>query len=224
MSLASSRTGSMISLDLEGDVTVRHVLDNLAGRRGVTAVVRAINRAATHARAEAGREIPKKVQFRPAYLRERIEIRQARTDRPEAYILARRRGTLLSRFPYRAVQTTKVGQGRKRSGGGIQVTIKTGRPAKVLKSAFLVRLRSGRADGAGAVGIAVRNEVLKRLGIRAESEGGHGRRRYSVLHTTSVHDVYRDALPGIAGRITPFLQRQLLHELEFELNRSRRSR
>jgi hypothetical protein len=86
-----------------------------------------------------------------------------------------------------------------------------------------VRLKSGRDAGAGRFGIAVRNSVLARLGLKSEAEGGSGARRYSVLHTSSVHDVYSDLLPSLARGATPFLQRQLMHELQYELNRLRRA-
>src|SRR5690242_2964117 len=215
--LTTSGRGSLIDIDLDGDVLVRHVLDNLP-RRGLHAVVRSINRTATHVKTGAVREIAQRKRFKAAYLRERIEIRNARADRPEAFILARRRGTLLSRFPYRAMRA-----GKNRRGGGIQVAVKTGAPATVLRSAFLVRLRSGKEAGVGPMGIAVRNTVLARLGIKPESEGGSGSRRYSILHTSSVHDVYSDVLPQLALTATPFLHRQLMHELQYELNRLRRA-
>lgn len=233
MSIGTSRSGAtLISFDLENDVTVRHILDNLP-QRGLQAVVRALNRTATFVRADAVREIPRFKRLKPSYIRQSIDIRNARVDRPEAYIFARRRGTQLSRFPFKqvkaAVSSLKTTAraplaGRRKlrvnqRNAGIQVQIKTDGPAKIMRSAFLINLRGGNK------GIAVRLEVLRRLGLTwsPSEEGGSGRRRFAVLHTSSVHDVYSDVLPDIATRVIPFLKTQLLHELEFELDRLRRA-
>jgi hypothetical protein len=203
-----------LSVDLEGDAVVQHFVRELP-RRAPRAIARAFNRSIVHARAQAIPAIRQLRNLKPGYLRERLEILRATAARVEARLVAPRRGTLLSRFPFRQLRATytplrgkKAGRTVKRK-AGIQVEIRPGRP-EILPGAFLVPLRRGNVAAAGGLGVALRP--------------AGSRRHFEVLHSTSVHDVLGDVLEPVAERMRPFLTRQLLHELEFEVGRlSRRS-
>jgi hypothetical protein len=204
---------AFLDIDMEGDALVQHFLRELP-RRAPAAISRAFNRTIVHARQLALPAMQAKRALKTGYLRERIEIRRATPANVEARLRAPRRGTLLSRFPFRQVYSNWRVRGgftektRKRNKAGIQVEIKPGR-VEILRGGFLVPLKRGTVAGAGGMGIAIR-------------EPGQ-RKRFEVLHSTSVHDVLGDVLPETAERMRPFLTRQLLHELEYEIARLRRS-
>lgn len=212
---------SFLSVDLEGDVVVQHVLREIP-KRAPYAIARTFNRAIVHGRKLAIPAMQALRNLKTGYLRDRIEVRRASPANLEARLVAPRRGTLLSRFPFRQLYSTasmlrgttsrgvRVNYGvKRRLKAGIQVEIKPGR-LEILRGAFLVPLKRGKVAGAGGLGIAIR-------------EKGQGR-RFEVLHSTSVHDVLGDVLEPVAERMHPFLTKQLLHELEFEVGRlSRRS-
>lgn len=212
---------SFLSVDLEGDTVVQHVLREIP-RRAPHAIARSFNRALVHARTIAIPAMRQLRNLKPGYLRERIELRRASPHNVEARLVAPRRGTLLSRFPFRQLyaKVTILRRGTTRGGvrvnygttvrrkAGVQVEVKPGR-IEILRGAFLVPLRRGKGAG-GGVGIAIRTKGA--------------RRHFEVLHSTSVHDVLGDVLEPTAERMRPFLTRQLLHELGFEVARlSRRS-
>lgn len=154
---------------------------------------RAINRAATRLRAQAVKRIAARVNLKSGYLREKLELYKAGPNRPFGSVVGRARGTRLDRFPHR--QVTRSGK-TARKNAGVAVRVKRGNSARTIKSAFRVPLRSGRTDGAGGFGIAVRTSLLAQLGIDElpGAQGGSGKRRYQVLYSLSVAQLLRQEI------------------------------
>lgn len=184
---------------------------------------RAINRAASRLRTQGVRRIAARVNLKSAYVRERLELRQATPATNSAAVRARARETRMDRLPNR--QITKRGKNGAPRHAGIQVRIKKGRSAEALASAFYVPLRSGKSDSGNGMGIAVRTSVLQKLGYRGDSgsAGGSGSRRYEVLHTSSIRDLLADEVRGGLGdEILNYYQVQTDSEMRRAIVRARR--
>ena len=198
---------------------------------------RAKNRSATRLRALGTQAIGKLVNLRASYIRERLELRNASTQQPEAEVRARTRQTRMDRFPWR--QLRKRGKNGRMRKAGISVRIKRGRAAQAIPSAFTVPLRSGKTDGAGGLGIAVRlsvlmkisGEALGRIGYEEDTEGfggmgevgGKGKGKYVILHSTSVRDLFQDVVEsGLGDEIQKYYVGQLNAEMQRALARGRR--
>lgn len=183
------------------------------GKVGEQGIVRARNRTAQFVRTLGQRTVRQRLALPAAYVRDRVLIEQATLAKPTAVVRVPRRQTRIDRFRYR--QLTKAGKDGQRRNAGIGVTIFPGE-GDVLPSAFTVPLKQGRTGGAGGTGIAIRLDVLRRLGKNVDntSTGGDGRRRYEVLHTSSIRDVFAD---DYATEIGPAAARLYQAQTEREL-------
>lgn len=172
---------------------------------------RAINRSAARLRSEAVKRIGRRVNLKAGYLRERIELFPSTATKPQATVLARRRPTRLDRFPHRQLR-------RKRRNAGISVRVLREGGAKTIPSAFLVPLKRGRKGepGSNGLGIAVRVDVLRRLGktIDAGALGGSGSRRYQVLFSLSLAELMRREIDtGVLDDTRAYYERQVSAEI-----------
>lgn len=154
------------------------------------AAVQALNRAITSVRALAVREIRKEVQLPAGYVREKLRINRATASRPEASIVASRRGVLLTRFPHRVLKR-----------GGIAVTVTPGSRA-LFSRAFLIK----SLRGSGVPGIAVRK--------------GKARLPVAVLHGPSPSQVFGTIRKDIAPEAGQIYRRQFQSALLFMLSKS----
>ncbi len=194
------------------------------GRTGMQGIVRARNRTAQFVRTQGQRTVRKRLALPAAYVRDRILIRQATLEDQTASVRVPRRQTRFDRFRFR--ELTKAVPGGGRRGAGIAITLHPGE-REVLPSAFTVPLRRGRDEGGGGTGIAIRTEVLRRLGsaVDGSATGGAGRRRYEVLHTSSIRDVFSDGYQTEIGpKAAAIYQQQTERELANAIRRTRGSR
>ncbi len=201
---------SLIRVAIENEAEVRRALASIPGRAR-RAFSNAMNRAGRFGRTEAIRMIAARVNFPKRYLQQRMELLRARASDLSVTIVARKRDTLLSRFPHRQLFATTGGVARGgrfartrsvRRKAGISVTVKPG-SSKVLRGAFLVRLKRGKDLGAGAVGVALRIKGAKRA--------------FEVLHSTSVHHAFSDVLSETTVAATQRFNSEIRMELDNEL-------
>lgn len=184
---------------------------------------RAANRSLSRLRSLAVQRIGRRVSLRASYIRDRLQISPATPAKRTASLLARRRPTRLDRFPHRQIYRRSNGKLRK---AGISVQVMRG-GRKTIPSAFLVPLRRGRdtAPGSGGYGIAVRTEVLRRLGktMDAGAQGGSGSRRYQVLFSLSMAELMRREIDtGVTDEVRRYYEQQMALELQRAVSRSRR--
>ncbi|HEU4589375.1 MAG TPA: hypothetical protein VFS13_00590 [Steroidobacteraceae bacterium] len=213
-----------LTLQFRGHLLVLEALKN-TGQYAAQGQARAINRTASRTRTQAVKRIGKRMFLKAAYLREHIEIRrQALPTHLQAILRTRARETRLDRFPNKQVYDRAKNGGQKRA--GVRVQIKRGRPARLIKSAFMVPVRRGKQDGAGGMGIAVRVDVLRKLGYPVDtgSLGGKGSRKYEVLHTTSIRDLFRDEIEreGLGDELQAYYEAQTDAEIKRAIVRARR--
>lgn len=224
-----------LSISVKGDSVVIQELSGFpklvaAGQR------RAKNNAASRLRTQGTRRIGQRVHLKASYIRGRIELVRATGDKP-ARVIGRARETRMDRFPNRQIMARgKSGKMRK---AGIQVRIKRGRPPITITSAFYVPLRRGQAEAGGGLGIALRMSVLDRIsrrgqeamGYREDATGfggmgeiaGAGRRRYAVLHASSIRDLLEDELDqGLADDVQTYYAQQVENEVQRAIARGRR--
>lgn len=172
-------------------------------------LARILTQTATTARKAGIDEIASKRNFKRSYLREKIELFPATRNRLTASLLARDRDTRLDRFDPKQVFANIDGQRRP---AGISVLVNRQKGRKRIASGFYVPLRKGKVEGSNGKGIAVRNSVLRRLGIKTEAIGGAGSRAYSILHTISVYGSLRAVVPKIEPiaiqRVDQLVQRE----------------
>jgi hypothetical protein len=185
---------------------------------------RAQNRAAARLRAQAVKRIGQRVNLKAGYLRERIELYPSTTTKPQATVRARRRPTRLDRFPYRQLTRSRRGKTKR---AGIAVRVLRGQGRKVIHSAFEVPLKWGRNGdpGSSGHGIAVRVDVLRRLGktLDGGSQGGSGSRRYQVLYSLSLAEMMqREIDTGVLDDTRRYYQQQVDLEMQRAISRSRR--
>lgn len=187
------------------------------GKIGEQGVIRARNRTAQFVRTQGQREVRKRLALPAAYVRDRVLITQATLADPAARVRVPRRQTLLSRFSYRQLtKRMKVDGETVQRDSGVRVRIRPG-TSKVIPSAFTVPLKGGNGTG-----IAVRLDVLRRLGKKVDNSatGGDGRRRYEVLHTSSIRDAFADGYPEIRPAVQDFYQKQTERELANAIRRT----
>lgn len=158
--------------------------------------------------------ITARVNLPSRYVADRVQTRQATSNKLEGRIVARKRGTRLDRYPYTA---RKNGS----RGAGVDVNITRGAGSLHLYSAFLVRARRGKEAGAGGMAIAMRKSVAAKLGAgtaadRLDWEQATGKRgsEYVVLHALSVEAEFR----SVVERIAPEVERVLQQEIDQKLS------
>lgn len=202
---------TLIRVAIQNEAEVRRALASIPGRAR-RAFSNAMNRAGRFGRTEAIRMIGGQVNFPTRYLQQRMELLRARASDLSVTIRARKRDTLLSRFPHQQLYATTGGALRggrfvktrtTRRKAGIAVSVKSGR-SEVLRGGFLVRLKRGKESGAGAIGIAVRRKGAARA--------------FDVLHSTSVHHAFSDFL----SEVTVVASRRFNDEIRIELDRELR--
>lgn len=191
-------------------------------RLATAGLKRAANRAATRLRARAVKGIGQQWHLKASYIRSHLQVGRDRGGAPRAYVRARRRATLMSRFPHRQVTRSRGG---KRIKAGISVRIRKGRGPVRIRSGFLVRLKRGKQENAGRMGIAVRTKVLRELGYSIDrgSLGEAGSRQYQVLHTTSVMDMFRWQVErmGLDEEVRAYFLEQVNKEMKRAIARAR---
>lgn len=116
----------------------------------------AINDAARRGRTLAAREVLKETNFPASYVAPkggRLAVKNFASNKNlEAIIAGKTRATSLARFVEGPVT---VGGGKKRA--GLRVKVDPTKGTRLMKRAFLIKLRSGRdIDSKGNVGVAVR--------------------------------------------------------------------
>lgn len=168
---------------------------NANARQISVATARGINKVASKAQTAANKKIREQVALPAAYVKGKLTLRKASADRPEATISAAKRGVLLSRFKHSATKK------------GVRVTVKPGQ-SKLIIGAFLLRLRAGTTDGAGALGIAARQRT---------AGGRVPRYPIEVFHGPSVSQVYDDTRQQIKPDIEADLPLQIASELRYLL-------
>jgi hypothetical protein len=195
---------------------------NASERFAKAGLKRAANRAATRLRARATKGIGQQWRLKASYIRSNLQVGRDLGGAPRAYVRARRRPTLTSRFPHRQVYRSRGG---KRVKAGISVRIRRGRGPQRIHSGFLVRLKRGKADNAGRMGIAVRTKVLRELGYTVDrgAVGSTGDRQYQILHTTSVLEMFRWQVEqmGLDEEVRAYFLGQVNKEMERAIARAR---
>ncbi len=116
--------------DLVGDKRALTFLRKL-GKEGLKAVTRATNNTGRKARTLSSREIRSDVALSAAYVRARLLIEKATFKRSEYVIRAKTRGILMTRYPYRNLNS-----------GGVSVKIKRKGSRKKFPKGFVTRLNA----------------------------------------------------------------------------------
>lgn len=171
------------------------------------AAVRAINKTARDARADAARKIRSQVAFPASYVapgQKRLYVsKQAQGRDLEARITARARNTSLARFTTGAARPGKA---------GVYVTVSPGK-ARFMRRAFLLRLPQGSTltDTRFNLGLAIRLRPGERLQNKVEA------RKLSsglyLLYGPSVDQVFRSRRgTGVANDLVPEIERDLSTE------------
>lgn len=182
--------------------------------------VRALNKTADWARAESRRRALSQVAFPASYLNPsqgRLTTRRATRASPEAAVTGRTRATSLARFTRQRVQ-----QPGERSKGGVKVTVKPG-VAHFIRSAFLIRLRSGADGTLGNVGLAVRSEAPPPGAYKPKKIG----KNLWLLYGPSVNQVLDSVRNrgGVFSEVAPIagdrLGAEFLRLIAMEIDRAR---
>lgn len=159
-------------------------------------VRRALNKRIRETRKAASGVIREELALKKRYVDERLTITKATLSKLEAKVSTPSRGVLLSRFPNR--QLKRKGRTVAKRNAGISVKVKRGGGFKKLRRAFFIKLRRGNVAGAGATGIAIREEN----GIK-------------VLHAPSVSQ----ALNTLRGPIVDDQTEKLRQDISDEMNK-----
>lgn len=175
------------SADLKGDKQALKMLRNL-GKIGQQAITRATNNGGRRARTLASKEIRSEVNLKAGYVRERLRIRKATRNKPEYVISATKRGVLMTRYPY----TEKA--------GGVSVKIKRKGARTLVRGGFVVTLNAG-------------GRKVEAVAIRQSGKFKTGNRRFKVLYSPSVSQVFN----RIQDQITPEVIRYYGEQIDKEL-------
>lgn len=150
----------------------------------------AINRTATHYRAEASRQIREQIAFTASYLsQDKGRLAVTETAQPsdlEAVVTGRQRPTSLARF---ATRDTPESSRKK---GGVEVKVKPGRHT-FMSGAFLMRLQAGKqlTETKHNLGLAIRLKNGERVrNKRITARRIKGSNLY-LLYGPSVDQVFR---------------------------------
>lgn len=172
------------------------------------ALARALNRTANKAKTLASREIRKQVRLSAADVRDRLAGPGTRFDckatvnRLTAKISTAKRGLRLDNFLVSA-PPTRAG----RPATPIKVRVKPTGPAKTIASGWWVR-----AENSGGYLIVVRNDVLRKLGMKEKITGNL---KYSALSGPSLSQVFASVKDDLAGDLETVLADNLQHEMEW---------
>lgn len=175
------------------------------------ALSRALNKTASKAKTEASRAIRQQVNLTAAYVRERLKgpangwEYKATVNRLQAKVSTPRRGILLREF------VTNFANARTGPPATpIRLKVKTGGSSQVLVSGFYIRTK-----GSAVLTPAVRNEVLRRLGMTRTLDSGD----FTVLHGPSLSQVYTDVKDSIAADMGAVLAANMHREMDWLLQK-----
>lgn len=152
------------------------------------ALMRALNKTVTKSKTRSSQEIRKQVNLKASYVKGKLTIKRAAISKLSARITANRRGLLLTRY------------GAKKVKAGVTVKVKRNGERKLLRGAFLIRLRRGSIDNAGAIGVAYRE--------------GKKPKPVKVLYGASVSQVFTDVKDKVSPEMNEYLADQLDKEIE----------
>tara|TARA_Y100000593_G_scaffold83521_2_gene157512 strand:- start:15572 stop:16189 length:618 start_codon:yes stop_codon:yes gene_type:complete len=183
------------------------LLEGLENRKRRQSAVRAINKIARDARADAAKRIREQVALPASYVspaQKRLYVSQNATGSSlEARITARGRATSLARF---AVGNPRPGK------AGVYVEVAPGK-ARLMKRAFVMRLPQGNAltDSKFNLGLAIRLRPGERLSnktkVRRIESGLY------LLYGPSVSQVFRaNDGEGVANEMVPEVANDLTAE------------
>lgn len=161
-----------------------------------SALARAVNNVVPSAYSLSVEKITSQVALTPSYVKGRLYISQrATTTDPLAVISGRVRSTQLRRYQGKQLYTQAKLPGKKRL-AGVSVRVKAGGNTKVLKHAWLIKLKYGEADA--KLGLT--------MGIAQRT--GPNRNDFKILYGPSVDQVFRD----VKDQIRPDVQSMLADE------------
>lgn len=152
------------------------------------AIMRSINKTVTKSKTRSSQEIKKQVNLKASYIKSKLKVYRASISRLYARISSQRRGLLLTRYGARQLKT------------GVSVKVKSRGQRKLLRGAFLIKLRAGNVNNVGAVGVAYRK--------------GKGRTPVDVLHGPSVSQVFTDVKDKVSPEMSEYMAQQLDKEID----------
>lgn len=170
-------------------------------------LTRAVNRTADKARTVGGRKIREQVNLKANYVRENLKVTYARKGQATARVTATRRPVLLTRFNAR-----QLSRGGNPAGVSFAITKRKGK--SINRSAFFIRLRAGKVNQAGAIGVVAREFEGK--GTRDKRVG---RTPLKVFHGPSVDQVFRDVRREIEPEVGRFLRTEIIRLANVEIGR-----
>jgi hypothetical protein len=177
------------------------------------AALQAVNRTADRTRTAAARRMREQVNWRASYLspsQGRFNVTErARADSLEARITARQRPTSLASF-----STGTVG-----GKNGVTVQVAPGF-AKLMKRAFLVRLRVGSLplDTRSNLGLAIRLKPGERVDNKRVMIPLRKGSNVYLLYGPSVDQVFRSVAGEVAPDAAEFLESEFLRLMELDRN------
>lgn len=175
-----------------------------------SALIQALNRTADRGRTNADKRIRQQVNFPASYLRPSsgrlTVVQRAGKNSFEARIRGRDQATSLARFS----KQKWLGGGKNRhTKGEIKVRVKAGGPQRVIKRAFIMKLKNDN------FGLAVRTDGTKPKGAYKPKEIGKG---LWLLYGPSVDQALVAASDG--GGVVEEMTPETLDFLEREFNRN----
>lgn len=204
-----------VSADLAGSGLVVAV-EGLSALRGFDeipasikrAAYQAVNKAADRARTASARRTREQVNFPASYLsgsNSRLTVTErARADSIQATITGRFRATSLARFAKNRTPNRK---------GGVRVEVAPGF-AKLMRRAFIIRLRSGNSDELGNVGLAIRLKPGERVQNKRVMVPLKPGSNVYLLYGPGVDSVFRSVAAEIAPETEDFLEAEFLRLLD----------
>lgn len=171
----------------------------------------AVNKTAQRSRGQAAIEINRQVAFPSGYLaprNRRLSVTKlAQSKDLEAVITGRQRATSLARFA-----TSTPNQSRKQ--GGVSVKVAPNR-RKLMKGAFLVKLRAGKApiDTKHNLGLAIRLKAGERIRNKKIQMSKLGSGLY-LLYAPSVDQVFIDVAKKEAPVALQYLEAEFLRLMD----------
>lgn len=175
------------------------------------AALQAVNRTADRTRTAAARKMREQVAWRASYLspsQERFSVTDRATgDKLEARITARQRPTSLAHF-------SKGSVGGK---NGVRVEVAPGF-AKLMKRAFLIRLRAGNADidTRSNLGLAIRLKPGERIDNKRIMVPLKKGSNVYLLYGPSVDQVFRSVAGDVAPDALDFLEAEFTRLMELK--------
>lgn len=187
-------------------ITITGMNEALAMLRSVdtesrSALSKAINAVADETRDLAVQKILSQVALSASYVKNRLYISQrASVDDPAAVISGRVRSTQLRRYQGKQLYVKAKMPGKKRL-AGVSVKVKAGGSTKVLKHAWVMKLKYGEIDAR----MGLTQGIVQRTGT--------GRNDYRVLYGPSVDQVWSDVREDVKPLIEPRLAAEFLKQL-----------